>query len=125
MDTKYALITGGSSGIGLSYAKEVAKHGFTPIIVSNREQEGKDAAKQIPGAIAVYKDLSQYNAAEELINEYPDIELLINNAGIFFYNDVLNCSMERIETIINLHIITTVKLCKLYGEQMKDRKSVV
>lgn len=123
MDSKYALVTGASSGIGFNYASQLSEYGYKVIMVSNREQECIEASKKIANSIAVYKDLSNYNAAEELFAQYPNVDLLVNNAGIFFYNDTINCSMERIETILNLHIITTVKLCRLYGQKMKEKNS--
>ncbi len=70
----------------------------------------------------IYKDLSLKDSAEKLFDFYPDITVLVNNAGIFIFRDVTGCSTEKIEKMLNLHILTVTKLCRLYGEKMKERK---
>ncbi|MEF9930886.1 MAG: SDR family NAD(P)-dependent oxidoreductase [Bacteroidales bacterium] len=72
--------------------------------------------------MGIYKNLAMPNSAEKLFEFYPNIEVIVNNAGIFFFNDIVDCNMGRIETIINLHILTVTKLCRLYGERMRNNK---
>lgn len=129
-----ALITGASSGIGVHFAKVLAGMGYNLLLVSNQEEAIRETASKIAvqygsweqsGEIqmlrieGVCKNLATPNAAEELFELYPRVDVLINNAGIFIFQDVADCSLERIETLLNLHIVTVTKLCRLYGGQMR------
>jgi short-subunit dehydrogenase len=50
------------------------------------------------------------------------VDILVNNAGVFFFNPYCETSMKRIELILNLHMITVAKLCRLFGEDMINRQ---
>ena len=127
-----SLVTGASSGIGLQYALQLAKdYQSDLLLVSNQqaelEQVAKDLAKEYGvKTIAKYADLSKTDAAEELF-EYCQkeglvVDVLINDAGVFFFNDYLETSMKRIELMLNLHMITVAKMCRLFGEAMVKRE---
>ncbi|MCQ2370350.1 MAG: SDR family NAD(P)-dependent oxidoreductase, partial [Paludibacteraceae bacterium] len=97
---KYALVTGASSGIGLQYAHRLAEHyKYDLVLVSNQEKEIKETADEMAEkygvkAISIYKDLSTESAPQELFDYCKEngieIEVLINNAGVFFFNDLAN-----------------------------------
>ena len=127
-----ALVTGASSGIGLQYATQLARDYHTDLLlVSNQEEEQKQVAAELAAqygvkTIPLYADLSQQEAAEQLHQYCKDnhlvVDILINNAGVFFFNPYCETSMKRIELILNLHMITVAKLCRLFGEDMINRQ---
>lgn len=127
-----ALVTGASSGIGLQYATELAKQKHDLILVSNQEKEIVEAAQKLSHeygikAVGLYRNLATTEAAEELHsyckeNNY-NIDILINNAGVFFFNELVSTEMKRIEVMLQLHIITVTKMCRLFGEDMKKKGS--
>ena len=127
----WALVTGAGTGIGRSYAHRLAAMGYNLILVGNhdanlhavvRELKPLDKAQQFrPLTI----DLARIDAAEELSEAIAaagiEIDLLINNAGIFSFCDILQTPVERIERIILLHDMTTTKLCRHYADSMRER----
>ena len=127
-----ALVTGASSGIGLQYATQLARdYHCDLLLVSNQQEElqqvGKDLAAQYGvKTIAHYADLSLPNAAENLhdycVQNSLVVDILINNAGVFFFNPYCETSMKRIELMLQLHMITVAKMTRLFGEDMIRRQ---
>ena len=88
MDLKNStiLITGGSSGIGLEFAKQLSETGAT-VIVTGRNLEGlKETKKQFPNVHIFQSDVSNPKAIEQLYkdvtSQFPNLNILINNAGL-------------------------------------------
>ena len=126
----YALITGGSSGIGLEYARHMAARGWNIIVVSNREDDNVRVANELSaqyGVVAepLYADLTEADAAEKIFGYTEQrgikVDVLINNAGIFSFCDILNTPIERIQRMIMLHDITATLNCRLYAADMIKR----
>ena len=149
MDNKpYAIVTGASSGIGLEFAKQLALKGYNLLIVSN-VPEINEAAEQIRSEVArinqrlhdkrvtrrkpkaggqvvpLQMDLGQQSSARELY-EYAhahkmEVEVLVNNAGVYHDKDILDDSEGFTSLIMNLHMYTPAMLCYLFGQDMKAR----
>ena len=70
-------------------------------------------------------DLSNEDSANSLIDstsEYSrQIEVLINNAGVFFFGHAVDVEPARTQQLINLHIQTSTQLCIHFGKLMKER----
>ena len=129
-----ALITGASSGIGLMYARELASQGHDLIIVSNQEKELEEVRAQLIEQYgvkvwSVYKDLTYEHAAEELhdycLEQNLEVDILINNAGVFFFNFLNDTSLKRIELMLKLHVLNTVRMTRIFGEDMQKRNTYV
>jgi len=123
----YALVTGSSSGIGLATCCELAKRSYPLLMVSNEEEKLTVEAKNIENkynvkAIPLYSDLSKTDAAQEVFDYCKSnniiVEILVNNAGIFFFKDIVDTSPLLIEKIINLHNLTPVKLIQLFSQKI-------
>ena len=128
--TKVAIVTGASSGIGYAFAQELAKRGYNLLIVSN-VPEIEDAAKKLKGefsgveVLPLQMDLGQQSSARELY-EYAhahqlEVEVLVNNAGVYHDKDILDDSEGFTSLIMNLHMYTPAMLCYLFGQDMKQR----
>ena len=127
-----SLVTGASSGIGLQYATQLARDYHSDLLlVSNQEKELEQVAKDLAAqygvkTIARYADLSLSDAAETLhdwcvANKYV-VDVLVNNAGVFFFNKYCETSMKRIELMLQLHIMTVAKLTRLFAADMCQRE---
>ena len=125
-----ALITGGSSGMGLEFARQLAARGYDLLLVSNQEQALADAARELSGPVSVrtrFQDLARPEAADELFawcqveDLIPDV--LVNNAGMFFFKELQAEDLDRVQAMINLHVTTVTRICLLFGQAMKSRGS--
>ncbi|MBO4250802.1 MAG: SDR family NAD(P)-dependent oxidoreductase [Paludibacteraceae bacterium] len=134
MNKTFALVTGASSGMGLEFAKQLAQRGYNLLIVSN-VPEIHDAAEMLKSQISnlqdqtevvsLIMDLGRQSSARELY-EYTrahemEIEVLVNNAGVYHDRDILDDSEAFTSLIMNLHMYTPAMLCYLFGQDMKTR----
>ena len=130
-----SLVTGASSGIGLQYATQLARDYHSDILlVSNQQAELQQVAEQLHNDFGVqtiphYADLSLPTAAEDLFDycqqNHLQVDVLINNAGVFFFNPYCETSMKRIDLMLQLHVVTVAKLCRLFGEEMAKRTETI
>ena len=135
MKEHFAIVTGASSGMGLEFAKQLAQRGYNLLIVSN-VKEIFEAAEEIKSQIKNQKskieiiplqmDLGQQSAARE-VYEYAhahelEIEVLVNNAGVYHDRDILDDSEGFTSLIMNLHMYTPAMLCYLFGQDMRARR---
>lgn len=124
--TKTALITGGTSGIGKELAKLFAKDGYNLIIVARNQDELDNTAMELRAlgvqVSTISKDLSKMDEAFALCREVNQhVDVLVNDAaqgvyGLFKDNDV-----ERELDIVHLNICATIILTKHFVQQMAAR----
>lgn len=133
----WALVTGAGSGIGRCYALRLSALGYRLCLAGERrepleavrDEVLEAAARAGRAATAEVRieqiDLARQEAAEELhartraAGIAPDV--VVNNAGIFSFRDIVDTPAERIERIILLHDLTLTKICRLYAAEMISR----
>lgn len=125
----YALVTGASSGCGYEYARILAERGYNLLIVSN-EEAIHDKAEMLRHDFSVevkslVRDLGKQEAAKELhtycCENSLDIEVLVNNAGVYHDRDFLSDSEVFNKLILNLHMFTPAMLIYYFGHDMAQR----
>jgi len=126
------LITGGSSGIGLSTAKLFAAQGYHLAICGRNGDALAEAREAILNEtshdiecltlVADLNDISQAkNFAEDVIDHLGHIEVLINNAGAAPLASFEEISTESFESAININIRSTFYLTQIVWRQMKEQ----
>lgn len=126
-----ALITGGSSGMGLEFARQLAARGYDLVLVSNREDELAAAAEALrplcSSVVTHYHDLALADSADtlwawcEAEAILPDV--WVNDAGMFFFKELLPEDLDRVQAMLHLHVQTVTRLCIRVGAAMKERGS--
>lgn len=128
---KVVLLTGACSGIGLEMAKILASLGYTLILVSHRGRPLDDATESIRsehGATVypIVKDLARPEAATELFSDVSALglspDILINNAGMFFFGEAADCDLALANRLLQLHVVTPSLLCSLFARGMRERR---
>lgn len=125
----YALVTGASSGCGYEYARLLAQKGYNLLIVSNEEVIHKKAntlRSDFPvDVISLVRNLGVQDAAKDLYNYCTDnhieVEVLINNAGVYHDRDFMDDSEAFNMLIMNLHMITPAMLIYYFAKDMAKR----
>lgn len=123
MDTKLsgklALVSGSTAGIGFAIAAALAGEGAR-VIVNGRSRAAVDSAvsKITPtrgGEVKGFSgDLTTAAAAEELVRQHPNIEILVNNLGIFEpkpFEDISDADWVRFFTVNVLSGVRLARLC--------------
>jgi 3-dehydrosphinganine reductase len=130
-----ALITGGSSGIGLALSKQLAQLGANVWIAARRPDQLNLALKQIEqcrisadqkfGAIQLdISDETQVNQAlAKFLTEVGTPDLLVNNAGSTMPGEILSQESEVFRRLMNVNFFGTVYVTKCIAPAMVSRKS--
>ena len=116
-----ALITGASSGIGYSMARYLSKQGYDLIVVARRRDCLNNLKNECNTDVRIIDlDLSiianMYKLNELTQNE--DIDILVNNAGVGLYGDFCDIDVSKEISMLNLNVIATDVLTKLYLQDM-------
>lgn len=127
---RFALVTGGSSGIGEQYVRQLAAEGRNVVVVSNRDAENRRVAASVRAEFGVEVeplciDLTEPTAAEQIFEfceqRAIEVDTLVNNAGMLIFNQLERTESARLDAIIALHCTTPTKLCRLFAPIMRER----
>ncbi len=127
LDAKRALVTGSTAGIGFAIARALAAEG-AHVVINGRTQERVDvalarlrAACPQANVSGIAADLSTAAGVAQLIRACPDVEILVNNLGIF-----ATVAFEAIDDsewlrFFEVNVMSGVRLARHYLPQMKTR----
>eukprot|EP01124_Arcella_intermedia_P002041 TRINITY_DN11124_c0_g1_i3.p1 TRINITY_DN11124_c0_g1~~TRINITY_DN11124_c0_g1_i3.p1 ORF type:complete len:196 (+),score=42.65 TRINITY_DN11124_c0_g1_i3:62-649(+) len=125
---KVALVTGASKGIGKAIAIELAHLG-ADVVVNYRTDEGgaEDTKKAIEGmgrkVVSIQSDVGNMKEVQQLFDEaqqvFPEIHILVNNAGISRKNSFLNVTEEEYNRVLDVDLKSTFFLSQHFAQHRK------
>lgn len=125
LEGKRALVTGSTAGIGLAVASGLAKEGAS-VVINGRSPQRVEAAVQRLQTLTSQKvsgvaaDLATAKGVEELLQHVPDVDILVNNLGIFepkSFEEITDADWFR---FFETNVLSGVRLTRHYLPKMKD-----
>lgn len=129
LENKVALITGGTSGIGEAAAVLFAKEGANVTITGRHEKRGHAVAERIvnDGGRAIFVRTDVRKAAEcdlavnETLRTFDGLDILFNNAGVFYPHTILDCTEEEWDLQMDINLKGTFLMSKAALPGMVER----
>ena len=124
---KTALVTGSTAGIGYAIAEGLAAAGAA-VVLNGRSRASVDAAvKKLAGAVSggkvrgIAADVSTAAGCKALVAALPDVDILINNAGIYGAKDFFDITDEDWTRIFETNVMSGVRMARAYMPAMLRR----
>jgi NAD(P)-dependent dehydrogenase (short-subunit alcohol dehydrogenase family) len=123
---KIALVSGSTAGIGHAIATSLAREGAR-VIVNGRTAKAVDAAvaamKSAAGGdvMGFAGDLSSASVAEKLVQQHPQVDILVNNLGIFEVKPFEEIGDDDWKRFFDVNVLSGARLARLYLPFMRKR----
>jgi uncharacterized oxidoreductase len=124
------LITGGATGIGFALAEEFIAAGCEVIVCGRRKNKLQSAKERLPNLHAVQCDVSveseRRNLFKWVTTRFPDLNLLINNAGVQRQMDFMSPAVRKNplpkDDEVAINFTATIRLCALFTPRFLKRE---
>ena len=126
LDGRVAVVTGGTSGIGLALVRGLAKAGADIVPLSRRQEQVNAAAGEVEAlgrrALRVTGDVTDRASLEKALaatmEGFGRVDILVNCAGITKRTPTLDVSDAEWGSIIETNLTGTLRACQVFGRQM-------
>jgi len=120
-----ALITGGTSGIGLSIAKTLAQAG-TRVAITGRDQKRLDEAARDFGALAIQADVADnadvQRTYREVFKAFGHLDVLVNNAGVGVFKPLVDMDPADFERVFATNVTGAMLMAREAAKHFIERK---
>lgn len=115
--TARALVTGATGGLGKAICKDLLDLNYK-VYGTGRSERSLEELSRL-GVETIRVDLTKENAASEITLEFPDIDILINNAGVFPIKNLMMSSMTDYKETFDVNVKVPFQLMTYYIPRMK------
>jgi 2-keto-3-deoxy-L-fuconate dehydrogenase len=104
LDGKKALVTGGASGIGEAVSRVFTDAGAAVYIADIDVEKATTLAAELPGATPVQCDITSEDSVAEAFGTIPELDVLINNAGIGLVGGVEETNLADFQRVFRVNV---------------------
>lgn len=131
---RVVIVTGGSSGIGLSTALRFASEGARIVLADRDEQAGQSAVRQIEavgttGAVALTCDVGVEeqveSAVSETIDRFRQLDVIVNNAGVMIFKPMMELTRDDWMRVLTVDLLGAFFFLKHGVPRMKSGGAIV
>lgn len=115
-----ALVTGSTAGIGAAAAQALAAAGADVVVNGRNADRVADTAKRI-GCRGIAADVGTAAGTADLVRQLPDVDILVNNTGIFETKPVFEIPDEDWLRFYEVNVLSGVRLARHYAPRMVGR----
>jgi NAD(P)-dependent dehydrogenase (short-subunit alcohol dehydrogenase family) len=122
LEGKRALVTGSTAGIGFAIAETLANEGASVIVNGRTQKRVDDALVKLKGNVeGIAADLGTAQGAAAVARRYPEVDILVNNLGIFEVKPFEQIDDDDWRRFFETNVMSGVRMSREYLPGMKQR----
>ena len=118
---KFAIVTGGSSGIGAACAAALAAEGAAVLATGRRFAQGPAARPALGEVVQAHLDVTDEAEVKARFAELPELDIVVCSAGVGTFGPVVNASAAELRTMLEVHVVGTMLCAREALRRMQPR----
>ena len=119
---KFAIVTGGSSGIGAACAEALAAEGAAVLACGRRFAPGPARTPALGEIVEAGLDVTDEAQVRARIGELPELDLLVCSAGVSTFGPIVNAGAEELRAMLDVHVTGTFLCVREALRRMQPRR---
>lgn len=119
---KFAIVTGGSSGIGLACAQALAQEGAAVLACGRRFPGGAMKTPGLGEVAYAHLDVTDKLEVKTRFAELPELDILVCSAGVGTFAPIINASTAELREMLDVHIVGTFLCAREALRRMQPRR---
>jgi NAD(P)-dependent dehydrogenase (short-subunit alcohol dehydrogenase family) len=120
---KFALVTGGSSGIGAACATALAAEGVGVVACGRRFAAGPAAVPTLGTVVPAQLDVTDEAAVQARFSELPALDVVVLSAGVGTFGPIANSSVAELRAMLEVHVVGTMVCAREAVRRMMPRRA--
>jgi NAD(P)-dependent dehydrogenase (short-subunit alcohol dehydrogenase family) len=120
LENRTALVTGSTAGIGFAIARELLREGAKVIVNGRTQARVNEALAKLEGdKVGFAADLAGADGVQALVAKFPDVDILVNNLGIFAPKAFVDITDDEWLHMFEVNVLSGVRLARAYLPRLR------
>jgi NAD(P)-dependent dehydrogenase (short-subunit alcohol dehydrogenase family) len=119
---KFAIVTGGSSGIGAACAQALAEEGAAVVAAGRRFAAGPSRVPAPGEVVHAHLDVTDEAEVQARFAELPELDIIVCSAGTGTFGSVINAKVTELRAMLEVHVVGTMLCAREALRRMQPRR---